>query len=62
MNAKAAFSHCCVLVYFLLPAPVLAEVDASSEAYKSGQSAGKIVGYVILGLIVFVVIRKLLKK
>lgn len=62
MNAKASLLYRYVLLYCLLPGPVLAAVDTGSDAYKSGQSLGKVVGYVILGLIVFVVIRKIFKK
>jgi hypothetical protein len=62
MKIKANFSHYCALLYCLLPLPVLADVDTNSEAYKSGQSAGRLIAYAILAVIVFMVIRKIFKK
>jgi len=62
MKIKETFSYCCALVYCLLPLPVLADVDTNSEAYKSGQSAGKLIVYVIIAIVVFMAIRKFLKK
>ncbi len=46
----------------LLPAAVFAQVDSTSEAYEKGHSAGRVFGYIFIGVIVIAVLRKFLKK
>jgi hypothetical protein len=41
---------------------VVAQVDKSSETYQAGQSAGKIVGFAIVAVVVIALIKKLLGK
>lgn len=62
MNANKAFKTISLISCLLLSKLALAEVDTSSEAYQSGHSAGKIVGYIIIGIVIFAVVRKFTKK
>ena len=62
MNANSAFKTISLIGCLLLSKLALAEVDTNSEAYRSGHSAGKIVGYIIIGIVIFAVVRKFTKK
>ncbi|ALV06626.1 hypothetical protein [Roseateles depolymerans] len=44
-----------------LPSVVFA-VDTTSEAYAKGHAAGKVTGYIVLGLVAIAIVRKFLKK
>ena len=46
----------------LVPALVFAQVDSNSDAYQSGRSVGKMIGYAVLALAVVLILRKFFKK
>jgi len=41
---------------------IIAQVDKSSDAYKMGQSAGKLLGLALLAAVLFALIQKIGKK
>lgn len=62
MKQGLSTQNIAVSLLALLPAAVFAQVDTTSEAYAKGHSAGKVLGYLFIGVIVIAVLRKFLKK
>lgn len=62
MNTNKTFKSLTLIGYTLFSDAVLAQVDQNSESYRAGHSAGKLFGYVIIGIVIYAVIRKFTKK
>lgn len=62
MNARNAFRSIALISCALASEAVIAQVNTNSEAYKTGHSAGKFVGYLIFSLVALAIINKFFKK
>ena len=62
MTPNKILTNTSLAICSIIPIDVLAQVDTASESYKSGNSVGKIFGYIFLGVIVIMLIKKFLKK
>ena len=62
MTPNKILTNASLAICSIISIDVFAQVDTASESYKSGNSVGKILGYIFFGVIVVMVIKKFLKN